>query len=100
MRYLTIVAAATALGACAHTEPGIQTIEVEVPVPQPCLTEEQLDDPRFQEPPLVGDQLGRVPETAARDRDILAASAILLRAWGRDLFAAHEACASVPDGEG
>lgn len=87
------VALATACMACQHTEPGIRTVEVEVPVPQPCLTEEQLAEDRFQPPPLVGNMLGRTPETAEQDRDILAGSVLRLRAWGMDLLAAHVACA-------
>lgn len=81
------------LAACATPQPGIEIRTVEVPVPQPCLSKEQLAEPRFAEPPLVGDRLGRVPETAAQDRDILGASALMLRAWGKELFAAHKACA-------
>ena len=85
------VAGALVLAACSHTEPGIKVVEVEVPVPQPCLTAEQLA--ALPEPELVGDRLGRTPETAAQDRDILAASALRLRVWGKTLFAAHQACA-------
>ena len=80
------------ISACQHTQPAVDVRIQEVPVPVPCLTREQLD--QMPEPPLVGDQLGRTPETAAQDRDILGASALLLRAWGRELFAAHEGCAS------
>jgi hypothetical protein len=90
MRYL-IAAAALALGACAHTDPAIEIREVPVPVPQPCLTKEQLA--ALPEPATVGHRLGRTPETAEQDRDILAVSALELRAWGKTLFAAHKACA-------
>lgn len=93
MRHLCILMAPLVLAACSHTEPGIEVRTVEVPVPQPCLTKEQLAKPRFQEPPLVGDQLGRTPETAEADRDILGASALLLRAWGKELSAALHGCA-------
>lgn len=79
---------------CSHTEPGIEVRTVEVPVPQPCLTQEQLAEERFQEPPLIGELLGRTLETAAADRDLLGASALALRAWGKELRAAHEGCAS------
>lgn len=94
VEYLAIVALATACMACQHTEPGIRTVEVEVPVPQPCLTQEQLAEDRFQPPPLIGHLLGRTPETAEQDRDILAATALRLRAWGTELLAAHLACAA------
>lgn len=90
MRY-AVFAAALALSACAHTEPAIEIREVPVPVPQPCLSKEQLA--ALPEPETVGHRLGRTPESAERDRDILAVSALDLRAWGKALFAAHRACA-------
>lgn len=94
MRYLVCLSCMLVLQACATTQqPAIQVREVPVPVPQPCLTKEELEEDKFQEPPLVGDQLGRTPEAAEQDRDILGASAQLLRAWGKELFAAHEGCA-------
>lgn len=80
--------------ACATIpQPAVEIRTVEVPVPVACLSAEQLA--QMPEPPLVGDQLGRTPETAEADRDILGASALLLRAWGRELFAAHAGCAEV-----
>lgn len=82
---------AVMLSACAHTEPAIEIREVPVPVPQPCLSKEELA--ALPEPETVGHRLGRTPETAEQDRDILAVSALDLRAWGRTLFAAHAACA-------
>ena len=81
-------------GQCSTTQPAVEVRTVQVPVAQPCLSKEQLaSDPRFQEPPLVGDKLKRTPEGAAHDRDILGASALLLRAWGKELRVAHEGCA-------
>ncbi|UPT53068.1 hypothetical protein [Synechococcus phage Yong-M3-232] len=79
------------LTACQHTQPAVEIREVPVPVPQPCLSKDDLA--ALPEPEMVGDRLGRTPETAERDRDILASSALDLRAWGRALFAAHAACA-------
>lgn len=88
-----VTVGALALAACQHTEPGIRTIEVEVPVPQPCLSEEQLAEERFQEPPMIGAQITGLPENAERERDLLAASAVRLRIWGRTLLAPLQACA-------
>ena len=87
-----VVTACLALSACATTsQPAVQIRTVEVPVPVACLTQEQLDE--LPEPALVGDRLGRTPETAEQDRDILAASALRLRVWGRTLYFANLACA-------
>lgn len=94
MRKLIIASLSSLLlASCSHQQSGIEVRTVQVPVPQPCLTKEELEKPEYQEPPLVGDRLGRTPETAAQDRDILGASALLLRAWGKLLRAAHEGCA-------
>lgn len=94
MRYLVCLCCMLVLQGCTTTpEPAVKIVTQEVPVPQPCLTQEQLEEERFKEPPRVGNQLGRTPETAMDDRDILAQSALLLRAWGKDLRAAHEGCA-------
>lgn len=96
--FLGVVLATLTAGSCQHTEPAVEIRTVEVPVPTACLTQEQLAEDRFQEPSLVGDRLGRTPETAMQDRDILGASALALRAWGKLLRAAHEGCAAVdPD---
>lgn len=86
----TFAACAMFLGGCETTQPAVEIREVRVPVPQPCLSAQQLAD--LPEPPLVGHLLGRTHETAAQDRDILGASAIRLRSWGQALFAAHAAC--------
>lgn len=72
---------------CGHTQPGVKIQRVEVPVPQPCLPADKIP----AEPPRVADQL---TGNAAVDLPIVAASALLLRAWGQELAAAHRACAS------
>lgn len=87
-----IVASAVLLAACQTTQPAVQVREVEVPVPVPCLSRAQMEEDRFQEPPLVGD---RLTGDEAVDLSIVSASALLLRAWGKELLAAHEGCASV-----
>lgn len=93
-RLMIVGVACAALTACATTQqPAIQIREVPVPVPQPCLTEEELAQDRYQEPGSVRDQLEFTDEAAKADRDVLAALAQRLRAWGIELRAAHEACA-------
>ena len=86
MRKLSCIAL-LALAACNHTQAGVKIQRVEVPVPQPCLPLDQIP----AEPPRVADQL---TGNAAVDLPIVAASALLLRAWGQELAAAHRACAS------
>lgn len=88
---IVVGVASVALTACQHAQPAVEVREVLVPSPQPCLSAEILAE--NPEPPLVGDRLGRIPETAEADRDILAASALSLRAWGKWLYAANLACA-------
>lgn len=86
---LSIIAAlAVTLNACQHTEPGIRVERVPTPVPQPCLTAEQLAE--LEEPPQIGDRITGDPVV---DIVIVVASNLRLRAWGRELFAAHDACA-------
>lgn len=80
------IAAALLVSGCHHTQPGVKIQRVEVPVPQPCLPADQIP----AEPPRVADQL---TGNAAVDLPIVAASALLLRAWGQELAAAHRACA-------
>lgn len=74
------------LAACQTPEPGVQVIEVEVPVPQPCLPADQIPE----EPAMISNMLTGI---ATDDLPIVAASALRLRAWGRELHAAHAACA-------
>ena len=81
-----LIASTILLAACQTPEPGVEVIEVEVPVPQPCLPADQIPG----EPPMIGDMLTGI---ATDDLPIVAASALRLRAWGRELHAAHVACA-------
>jgi hypothetical protein len=83
---LLIAISATALAGCQTTQPAVQVREVRVPVPQPCLPADQIP----AEPPTVADQL---TGNAAADLPIVASSALLLRAWGREMYGALAACA-------
>ena len=83
------IIAALALAGCHHTEPGIEVRTVYVPQPQPCLSNEALDG--LPEPPAIGGMLVGDPTV---DLPAVAASALRLRAWGRELMAAHRACAA------
>lgn len=76
-----------ALTACQTTQPGIEVRTVEVPVPQPCLPPDQIP----VEPPTVGHLLNGA---AAHDLSIVTESALLLRAWGKEMHAALTACAA------
>jgi len=75
-----------ALAACTAGQPGIEVRTVRVPVPQPCLPADQIPP----EPSRVGDTL---TGDAASDLVIVAASSLLLRAWGQEMHAALVACA-------
>jgi len=58
-------------------------------VPVSCLTQQQLDELKTQEPPKVGDKL-----TGQADSDIriVAGSAIRLRAWGEGMLGVLGGC--------
>ena len=71
---------------CSHNEPGIEVRTVEVPVPGPCVPRDRIPD----EPAAVGDRLTGDP---VLDLPTVAASALALRAWGREMEAALIACA-------
>lgn len=75
-----------ALSACSTAQPGIEVRTVEVPTPVPCLPANQIP----AEPDTVADQL---TGNAAADLPIVAASALMLRAWGREMHVALGACA-------
>ena len=75
------------LSACTHTEPGIEIRTVEVPVAVACLPADEIP----QEPPLISDRLTGDP---ARDIGVIAASALKLRVWGRQMEAALRVCAA------
>lgn len=63
----------------------VRVQRVEVPVPVPCIDDKSVP----AEPGKVGGQLnGR----AAHDADVLAASALQLRQWGRELKALIAPC--------
>lgn len=85
MRLLAIIGAVAMLAACSHNEPGIRIQRVEVPVPSPCVPRDQIP----AEPATVGDRLTGDP---VLDLPTVAASALALRAWGREMEAALIAC--------
>lgn len=89
MRKLLIFGAGLLLTACQHTQPAVEIRTVEVPVPGPCIPADQIEP----EPAPIGHLLGRVPETAEADRDILAAQVLRLLAWGRPMHTALTECA-------
>lgn len=73
-----------ALAACAHTPEGPRIVEI--PVPVACVAKDKLpSEPALIAPGLTGD--------AVHDLDLVAASNIQLRGWGRSLYAALVACA-------
>lgn len=87
MKAAGILAFSLLLAACqTPAEPGIEVRLVEVPVPQPCLPADQIPP----EPATVASQLNGV---AAHDLALVAASALLLRAWGQEMRTALIACA-------
>ena len=83
---LLIASVLPMLSACSHTEPGIRVVKVPTPVPVACVPLEDIPE----EPPTVGHLLTGDKE---KDFDIVAASALLLRAWGKEMHAALVACA-------
>ena len=81
-----------AAGCTATTPPPaveVRTIEVKVPVPVACLTAEQMNALIAREPARVNAQLNG---DARHDLDLVAASAIRLRAYAGELRAALKAC--------
>lgn len=85
MRPLTILASLT-LAACQTAQPGVRVQQVRVPVPAVCLPADQIPP----EPPLVADTL---IGDWNHDGPVIAASAVTLRSWGREMHAVLEACA-------
>lgn len=86
MRGLALIGAVAMLVACSHNEPGVRVQTVYVPQPQPCLPRDEIPD----EPATIGDRLTGDP---VLDLPTVAASALALRAWGREMEAALIACA-------
>ena len=74
------------MGCASTTQPGVQIERVYIPQPVPCLPAESIP----AEPPRVADSL---TGDAAADLPVIAASALLLRAWGQEISAAMHACA-------
>ena len=80
MKRLIYVATLIALSGCAHS-PRYVTV--------PCVTPEQYEKLKADEPPKVGDTL-----TGEADKDIriVGGSAVRLRAYGRGLLGVLEGC--------
>jgi len=83
-----ILIAALALSACAHPDASpaieVRTVTVDRPVAVPCFK-----GPLPDEPPKVADKL---TGDAVRDLDMVAASAIRLRAYADELRAILTGC--------
>lgn len=86
MKTLWLPIVALPLAACSTPNQGVQIRTVEVPTPVPCLDRSQIP----AEPERVGDKLTGY---AAADLQIVSASALKLREWGRAMHAALLACA-------
>lgn len=84
--FLPVVLLTLPAAMCEGPQPGIEVRTVQVPVPVPCM--DKADIPA--EPATVGE---RLTGDKAKDFDILAPSALQLRAWGRKLHAAMTECA-------
>lgn len=79
VRYAALCIICGALAACATPQTIVQT----------CVTPEQYEELKRQEPPKVKDELsGR----ADQDIRVISGSAIRLRAWGRGLLGVVEGC--------
>lgn len=85
----TVLPLAGLLAACASTTPPpaveIRTQRVEIPVSVPCLDKASIPP----EPAKIGNSL---TGDARRDLDLVAASALDLRSWGRALRAMMVEC--------
>jgi hypothetical protein len=86
---LMLLAALGMLAGCGATTPPpaveVRIQRVEIPVPQPCLPKDKIPD----EPARIGDRLNSDP---VHDLDLVTASAMTLREWGRSMHAALVAC--------
>ena len=80
MKRLIYVATLIALSGCAHQQRFVTV---------PCVSQEQYDKLKADEPPKVGDTL-----TGEADKDIriVGGSAVRLRAYGRGLLGVLEGC--------
>lgn len=70
----------TLLSACATEQQGVKIVTQAVPTPVPCAEASEVP----VEPPLVADQLNG---NAVHDLGVIAPNAVLLRKWGRELYA-------------
>lgn len=86
MRWLLPVITGLTLSACSHNQPGVEIRTVRIPSPGACVPREKIPT----EPATVGDRLTGDP---VLDLPTVAASALALRAWGREMEAALIACA-------
>lgn len=81
-----VIALAMLLGCTGCNKPGIRVETVPVPVAARCVDPANIP----AEPPHVNDQL---TGDADRDVNIIGSSALLLRAWGKQLQAIVAECA-------
>jgi hypothetical protein len=86
-----VVLLAVALSACARPAvppPAVEvrTVTVDRPVAVPCVRKSDIP----AEPAKIGD---RLTGDARRDLDLVSASALRLRAWGRQMVAVLTGCA-------
>lgn len=91
MKHLAIASAVLLTGCATTPQQGISIKEIRIPTPVACVPIEAIP----AEPPTVAETL---TGNASADLPIVASSALLLRAWGREIHAALVACA--PDTPG
>lgn len=93
MRGIMLASISLFLAACAATTPPpaveVRVVEKVVPLPVTCITAEQYRELIAREPARVNAQLNG---DARHDLDLVAASAIRLRAYAGELRAALKAC--------
>lgn len=86
-----VLCLALLLGACNHTQPGIEVRTVEVPTPVACVSAEQLETAESTQPTgdlaLTGD--------ANKDLPIVAARGLDWKAYALDMLAIVKGCADV-----
>lgn len=86
-----MVATLSVMAACSHTTAPPPAVEVkiqrvEIPVAVACFDKRDLP----AEPPRIA---GKLTGDARRDLDVVSASALRLRVWGRELTAILSGCA-------
>lgn len=80
------------LAACQHNQQGVRVVYQDRPVPVACVPLEEIP----AEPPTVSQTFSG---DWNHDGPILAASALMLRSWGRDMHGLLTACAATSTNE-